>query len=233
MNLTSALLLLLSIVLAGGRTILSKSISGLPFGERGFFILQGTIFASGAVLLFAVNPLAFSGLLPLSLLYGAMYATLSATSQWCYTVALRSGEASICATVYSMGFVIPTLAGMFFWSEEVSVPKIIGIALVIPTLIISGMKDKKGSVKSTHGIGYAIPLTVAMLAAGTLGVLQKHLPNSGYSSQISAIIIISFILCALTSIIFAAFSKPSEVKRPKQKLLCAQASVSALAAVIY
>lgn len=219
----SIFLLILSIVLAGGRTTLSKSISGIPFGERGFFVLQATIFGTGAVVLFAVNPTAFSGLLPISLLYGALYATLSVTSQWCYTVALRGGEASVCGTVYSMGFVIPTLAGMFFWQEEVSVPKIIGIALVIPTLIISGMKGKSSphEQKRSGSIGYIIPLSAAMLAAGTLGILQKHLPTSASGSQISAVIIISFVFSFLTSLMGAVISKPMPKKSPKKSLLSA------------
>ena len=222
MDLTSALLLSLSIILGGGRTILSKSISGMPFGERGFFAMQATIFATGAVLLFAVNPSAFSGLLPISLLYGAIYSALSVTSQWCYTVALRRGEASICGTVYSMGFVMPTLAGMFFWSEEVSLPKILGIIIVIPTLIISGMKGKSSPMqKAALGNAYIIPLCIAMLAAGTLGILQKHLPTSASGSQISAVIIISFVLSFAVSLGCAVFSRPVPIKSPKKSFLSA------------
>ncbi len=235
MNLTSALYLTLSIVLGGGRTMLSKSISGQTFGERGFFLTQGTLFLSGAVLLFAVNPTAFSGLLPISMLFGAIYALFSMVSQWCYTVALRNGEASICGTVYSMGFVIPTLAGMLFWDEKVTLPKVIGILIVIPTLIISGSKnsstDKKIIKKAELGknsfgkkisnLGYIVPLTVAMLVAGSLGVYQKYLPTSPSASQISAVIIISFVISASVSALLSIFAKPTVITNPKRTFLSA------------
>ena len=220
----SALLLALSITMTSVRNILSKRISDERFGYRGFFILQALIFTSGIAVLFLLNPSAFSAILPLTPLYGCIYGVFLVTAQWCYTVALYSGATSICATVYSMAFVIPTVTGMFFWSDEVSLPKIIGIGIVIPAIILSGMPDKNDqkptAVKRATGISFVIPITVAMIASGSVGIIQK-LQRSA-PDQTAAVVIIAFIISALSSTVGAFITKPREADTSlKPKLLLA------------
>ena len=224
MDLTSALFLSLSIILGSARNIFSKNISPIPFGERGFFRMQAAIFIAGLATLLLVNPNAFVGLLPLTVLYGAVYAAFSLSSQWFYTIALRRGATSVCATVYSMGFIIPTLVGMIFWGEKVNAPKIIGIIVVIPALIISGMRDSgKNSIKkSSSNIAFILPMILAMLSAGTVGIIQKLQQRSAtISGQTSAMIIITFIICSVTSVICSIIAKPTEIKGIRIKTLCA------------
>ena len=108
-----------------------------------------------------------------------------------------------------MGFIIPTISGMLFWSEEVSAMKILGIIFVIPAVIMSGIK--KGSNK-VHGRGYFIPAVIAMLTSGGLGIMQKIQQKSPYPEQFGTFVLISFIIGATVSLIFALFAKKDEVK---------------------
>lgn len=207
MDKINALLLALSILMTSVRNILSKRISGARFGTRQFFILQSIIFTVGIGVLLLLNPSAFSDTLPITPLYGFIYGVFLLTAQWCYTVALFSGATSICATVYSMAFVIPTVSGMIFWHDEVSLPKIAGIAIVIPAIILSGMSDTKPTARTNRGVPFVIPITVAMLASGGVGIVQK-LQRSA-PDQTPAVVIIAFILSALASAVSAVVAKPA------------------------
>ena len=78
-----------------------------------------------------------------TLFYATLYAILLLSAQYCYTSALKKGNIGICSTVYSLGFIFPTLSGSLFWNERLTGLNIIGILMVIPTIIISGMSSSK------------------------------------------------------------------------------------------
>lgn len=166
-------LLLLSVTLSSGRNLLSKSISGASFGEKSFFLYQGALFFYGAGILLLFNigsPLAIS---PLTLIYAVIYGGLLLLAQWCYTAALKQGNTAICATVYSLGFIFPTLSGMVFWSEAVTFPKMLGILIVIPTLILSGIGNRTKETKSKNA-NFIFPLAVAMLSSGGWASCKRY-----------------------------------------------------------
>ena len=143
MDALSLLLLISSILLSSGRNLLSKNISDAPFGTRGFFLCQSLIFGAGSIILL---PLAMSSLLSPSgttLLLAFIYSVLLIVAQWFYTLALSRGKVGISATVYSLGFVLPTLSGVLFFDESLGVVNALGIAAVLPTVIISGLKPRK------------------------------------------------------------------------------------------
>jgi drug/metabolite transporter (DMT)-like permease len=113
---------------------------------------------------------------------------------------MSNGDAAICSTVYSLGFILPTLSGMVFWNENVTVIKMLGVILVIPAIILSG---KKGEGKANITKGYMLPLMLAMLASGGLGIMQKVQGNSPYPEQRSIFVLISFVFASAVSLIFA------------------------------
>ena len=132
------LFLALSILAASIRNIFSKRISDLKFGTKGFFRAQSSIFLCGSVILAVVSKNAFSNISMLTVLYGAIYGALLMSAQYCYTASLKSGNVGICSTVYSLGFVLPTLSGFLFWNEKLTLVNLLGIITVITTIIISG-----------------------------------------------------------------------------------------------
>ena len=217
MNTTSALLLLLSISLSAGRNILSKGISDVRFGSRPYFLIQAVTFAVGAILLFSLNPGAFEGLSKTTVTYAVIYAVLMICAQWCYLLALGSGMVSICATMYSMGFIIPTVAGMIAWEEPVTPKKIIGILVIIPVIILSGLK-KDDSRKKNTGFLFLIPMIAAMLSSGTMGIIQKLLQTSEHPEQTPAFVIIAFLIATATSLVGALISKKQALPDIKKRL---------------
>lgn len=194
----SVVLLALTVLLSTLRHIISKKISRFPFGTRAFYLLQSVIFLSGAILLAATCrgvPSLITVLL--ALLYGA--ALISA--QYFYTAALSVGDVSICATVYSLGFIIPTLSGTIFWNEKLTVIKALGILAAIFAVLLSGAK-KSTKEKS----GYYLPLIISMLSSGALGVLQKLQQRVSGAGEASAFVMLAFLAACLVSFLFLSFS---------------------------
>lgn len=194
----NGIVLSLSIVLSSGRNLLSKKISSEAFGTAEFFHLQVGIFGAGAAVL--LIPALAAGEIPsfLTVLYALLYGLFLVGAQWCYTVALRGGNTAVCATVYSLGFILPTLSGMVFWKETVTLWKILGIVAVFPALILSGKKQNR---KSTEGHGYMLPLIIAMLCSGGLGILQKVQQSSPFPQQRTAFVCIAFAAAAMFSLL--------------------------------
>ena len=199
MNPINIFLLILSILLGSTRNLLSKSISHIEFGKKSFFTLQTITFLTGALVLIPGSLGTQCSML--TVLLALIYGVILLIAQWCYTAAMSNGDAAICSTVYSLGFILPTLSGMLFWNESVTVLKMAGVILVIPAIILSG---KKGNTKaSSKAKGYMIPLMLAMLASGGLGIMQKVQGNSPYPEQRSIFVLISFIFAGSVSLIFA------------------------------
>ena len=217
-TLWNILLLSASIALTVGRSIFSKAVSGNPFGTRRFFLVQATTFGVAAVLmlllsidsLLVVSHLTWS----LALLYGICLVS----SQWCYTAALRKGNTSVCATVYSFGFFIPALSGMLFFSEEMTAFKIVGLLLLIPALLCSVRGGTRGEGN------YILPLLVAMVSSGGLGLLQKVQQHSQVAGEREIFLLLAFLFAALASLVAAALPrKEACVPLPRRHMAAAAA----------
>ena len=221
MDALSLLLLLSSILLSSGRNLLSKNISDAPFGTRGFFLCQSLIFGSGSITLL---PLAMSSLLSPSvttLLLAFIYSVLLIVAQWFYTLALSRGKVGISATVYSLGFVLPTLSGVLFFDESLGVVNALGIAAVLPTVIISGLKPRKMVENKDNGT-YIAPLIAAMLASGGLGIVQKVQQSSAAAAERDVFLFLAFSISALISLAaYLAAKKSDTALIPRKGLFAA------------
>ncbi len=210
----SIAILLVGVICAGGRNALSKSISGAGFGERRFFLLQAAIFLSGAVLLFALNVGALAAVSPFTLFLAVLYGAALVLSQWCYTAALKSGNTSVCATVYAFGFILPTVTGMLFFSESVTVCKLLGIAAVVPVILLSGRGKQAGGAREKMEIAFLVFIVVAMLANGGLGIVQKLHQSSPAAAERDAFLLLSFLLAGAASLVGCLASHPAKNPSP-------------------
>ena len=199
------LLLCLSVVLSTGRNIFSKSLSDIRFRTRPFFWCQSALFLFGAFALVLFGKISFDIVAYQTLIYAAVYAILLIFAQWFYTVALAKGNTAICSTVYSLGFILPTLSGVILWKEAFSFLDLLGILCAISAVIISGLKLQKR--KKTTKSYYFLPLVIAMLASGGLGIVQKLQQKSAYAEQKSVFLLIAFLLASAASLLFALFTK--------------------------
>ena len=227
MDILSASLLALSVLFSSFRNTLIKGFSGYSIKHREFFGIQSVIFGAGSVALIFVNIFDFKGISLFTFLLALLYGLILLCAQWFYTIALTLGKTAICTTLYSFGFAIPTLSGIIFWNESVSIFGIFGILTVVPVLIISGV----GSKKTTNGAGskkYLIPLVIALLCSGGLGIIQKIQQKSQYANQTSSFILIAFLFALTSSLIFFFFKKSGQKQISKRNF-----GFSAIVGVIF
>lgn len=212
MNLYSGALLLLSIVLSTGRNVFSKSISAIPAKTKSFYRMQSVIFLCGCLLLLFDKSVYILPSIETAVL-AVVYGFLLIAAQWNYTAALQSGAVGLCSIVYSLGFILPTISGALFWDEKLGLLRIFGVLLVIPAIVISG--GSKGTSKG--GNKYFLPLILAMLSSGGLGIMQKVQQSSSAPQEKSAFILIAFIIAGVFSLVRSIFATPNnEIPEKKQ-----------------
>ena len=215
-----AILLITSIVLSTCRNLLSKRISKLPFGSRSFFLHQSIIFLSGSIALILFGNISLSALSLSTLLYALLYSIFLICAQWFYTAAFTTGNTSLCSTVYSMGFILPTVSGAIFWNEPFSIIDILGIILAITAIIYSKKPTNRMGINT--GNRYFIPLIIAMLSSGTLGIIQKIQQKSPHSNERDSFLLIAFIIAATISLLAVSITRKNSVSNiPKNSLIFA------------
>ena len=199
------LLLALSVVLSTGRNLFSKELSSVKFRTKSFFLCQGILFLCGGIALILFGKISFAVIAPTTLVYAIIYGLLLILAQWFYTMALAKGNTSLCSTVYSLGFILPTLSGAILWSEPFSFLDLSGVFCAVAAVIVSGLKSRS-EISATKSYCF-IPLVIAMLASGGLGIVQKLQQKSAYAEQKSIFLLIAFTLAAVISLIFSLLAK--------------------------
>lgn len=204
------LLLLLSIVLSTGRNLFSKNLPKAQFGTKKFFRQQSLLLFFGTLAVLAIGNVSITLPSPITLMYSLIFALFLICAQWFFTVALAAGNVALCSTVYAMGFIIPTLSGVLFWSEPFSVINILGVLCAVAAIFCSGYSpDKEKSCDK----GYFLPLVLAMLASGGLGLMQKVQQKSNYADEKASFLFIAFLLAALISLLASFAAKKNEDER--------------------
>lgn len=203
------LLLGLSAVLSTGRNLLSKKLSDIPFGSGPFFWCQSVLFLSGALSLLLFGGLAPWSIASVTVVYAVIYGLLLLLAQWLYTAALAEGNTAVCSTVYSLGFLFPTLSGAVLWADPFSLLDGIGVLCAAGAVIFSGMR-RKGEEK-TGKTKFFLPLFIAMLASGGLGIVQKLQQKSDFADQKTLFLLIAFLFAAAVSLLLALCVKKKSV----------------------
>lgn len=192
------LLLLTSITLSTGRNLFSKRISKIPFGSKEFFLHQFVIFVFGGIAVSLLGQIHWKAVSPLTLICAVIYGAVLVCAQWFYTSALSYGNTSLCSTVYSMGFIIPTVSGALFWSENFTFIDLIGVLFAVITIVFS--KNSSKDSDKTAFKRFFTPLFIAMLGSGTLGIVQKIHQKSPFANERGTLILIAFILASTFSL---------------------------------
>jgi drug/metabolite transporter (DMT)-like permease len=217
------LLLGISILLSSGRNLFSKKLSDIRFGTNRFFFCQSLLFLFGAVSLLCFGGIAWKGVAAQTWLYALIYGLLLICAQWFYTASLSEGNTALCSTVYSMGFIIPTISGAVLWSEPFYFSDLCGLMCAIAAILFSGKAPKKKS--GTASNRYFIPLAVAMLSSGGLGVIQKLQQRSPYAEERSIFLLIAFLIASAISLLASFITKNKHRSAFPKKTLAVAACI--------
>ena len=194
-------LLMCSIALSTGRNLFSKRLSAVTFGTRMFFLYQSILMFCGGIAILMFGGVRIERPATVTCVYAVVYGLLLILAQWFYTGALTKGNTGLCSTVYSLGFVLPTLSGAILWAESFSTADLFGVIFAIAAVVTSGLKSGKNEQKGNAH--YFIPLVIAMFASGGLGIVQKLQQKSAFAEQKSLFLFIAFLLASGISAVFA------------------------------
>lgn len=203
MNSITLFLLISSVVCSTARAVFSKKLGAVNGSKYGFYITQTVLFTIAAAMIFVLNLKSIGRPSAAAVILAVAYGIFTVLSQWMYTIALTKAPVSVCAMVYSFGFIIPTVFGTAVWHERVNVFKIISIMLCICTIILTSVKSGDNS-KKMHGL--PVTLIIAMLASGGLGIVQKLQQKTSACDETGMFLFLAFVLAALLSLA-ASFTK--------------------------
>lgn len=205
------LALSISVLLSVGRNIASKKTATDNGSKETFFFSQSMLFLSATLLLGIFNIKTVTIPSRETIVYGVIYGVLLIVSQWAFTLALKSGNTSVCSVVYSFGFLLPTLSGAIFWAEEFVLLDFLGLIIAVAVILL-GLDFK---TKSKSGNTFLPFVLAAMLASGGLGIMQKVQQSSSSASEKAEFLIIAFALAFLSSLVgFFTCKKTIKIKLP-------------------
>lgn len=190
--------LALSVSLSAGRNIVTKKTSVSADSPSRFYFSQTVLFAAAVVLLLILSGGIPTAVHRITLLLGLAYGVLLILSQWMLTKAMARGNTSVCAVIYSMGFLLPTVSGALFWHEKLTVFHCIGIVAAIAAILLSA---KSNQTANRTGKGFLPYILIAAMASGGLGILQKLQQSSEAAAEKEVFLLIAFTLAFLCSAI--------------------------------
>lgn len=193
------LYLVLSVSLSAGRNITSKKTAADSNKKSQFFLSQTVLFASAALLLLAFGIKNFVSVSAITLFYGMIYGVLLILSQWMFTIALKSGNTSVCSVVYSLGFILPTISGTLFWNETLTLLNIIGIFVAVIIILLTAKKGETEQGKRNRSFIWYI--LIAMISSGGLGIMQKVQQSSTVADEKETFLLIAFTFAFCCSLI--------------------------------
>ena len=130
-----------------------------------------------------------------------IYALSTVLAHFFLMIAFEVGSVSFSSLIYNCSFIVPTIFGIVFYSEESSIVHITGIALIIVSFCLSVKSDGgKG------GISWFIVSLLAVLFGGVLGCVQKILGNEYPDVLLDNFVQLSFIFAFLIGALIAFFT---------------------------
>ncbi len=216
------ILLLCSIVLSTGRNLLSKCLSATTFGTKPFFYRQSILFSFGLLALVIFGDLSWRIPSLQTLVYAIIYATFLILAQWFYTVSLANGNTALCSTIYSMGFILPTVLGAVLWSEPFLAFDLIGVLCAVIAILCAGDHQKRTPTVRKRSF---FSLLIATFSSGGLGIMQKLQQKSQVADEKSEFLLIAFLLAAIISLISSLFAQSDLHSAPQKHSFAIAAGV--------
>lgn len=140
--------------------------------------------------------IAFFGLLLLkgklslfTALLGMVFGIMTAFRNVYNMQALANGPMNITLLITNSSTIIPTLSGVFF-GERFSWLKLLFVFFLLGFIYLSLQKDNDVKISKK----WILLVTVAFLAQGIVGVLQKVHQTSNYKEEVSGFLFVAFIL---------------------------------------
>lgn len=184
------LLFSMALGLGVSKNVLPK-IGGHTFSKISNIMTVNMVTATVGIIVFAMRGVDFSVAFDAKfVIMSALYGIATIGAQSLYIKAVEYGSVSVCSMIYAFGFLIPTVIMAIYLKEEISLLKVLGIAIIIAAVIMVTLSKRGGKIASKK---YLLFIFLAMFSSGSIGLLQKMFVNIFGKSVFN-----EYLLCAFT-----------------------------------
>lgn len=186
------------ILFVAGQNIVQKPYSVKTKGQGAYLFCLMTAFTSMLFFVISSKNMVWDiRIVPYSVLFAIVYATSTVAT----FVAIASGAMSLTSLITSYSLMIPTIYGLIFLHEPISIGFVLGIILLMISLFL--INQKTGSVKLS--LKWVISVTIAFVAGGLCSVfqnLQQVTFDGAYKNEfmIIALLIVSVVFFTISLI---------------------------------
>lgn len=133
------------------------------------------------------------------ILYGSLYAVIQVFFLIFKAKAMSTGPISLTTLFGNMSLVLSTICGAVIWKEEVSLPQICGILLLVISIITCTYQKKQGESKNRKG--WIFNCILFFIFAAAVGIIFKAYSKTGgnINNMMLFAAIIMFLLLLVTS----------------------------------
>ena len=161
----TALLYILNVIFSSGQVTLGKQYAKMG-GKADDFNISKAI--AGVVAFVIMGAFTGASLHFPTLLFGGLYGIFLCVSMFTGFIALEIGPMALTSIISSFSLVIPLIAGITVWGEQMSTASVIGVNLMLSSIVMINIK-KEGKI-SPRWSALAI---LTMISNGICSIIQK------------------------------------------------------------
>ena len=224
------ILLIISLILGVTKNIIPKS-GKRDFQGFGNLMSVNIITAIIGIIVFSAKGLDFSLFSGTTfILLAFLYGLCTLGSQSLYMVATQTGSVSVCSLIYAACFIIPTVFTAMYYNEAFSSLRITGICVMLASVVMISIKGEENTNSSKKYLFY---IFIAMICAGSVGILQKVFSRMYEGKGINEYLFLAFffiLIFSITGKIAVKKKTPSQKHNKKFYLLAILLSLSVVVA---
>ena len=211
-------LLVISVFLGTTKSILSKTVKSPNERAHRTLFSNAVMFTVAFIVVTLIGMRSFDSIQNVPFFLSLGYAICTVGGQVALMQAVSMGSVSISSLFYSCGFLLPTLFGTIYYTENFHFLQGIGIFLIVIAFLLSIEKsDKKFSVK------WLIYALLGLFFSGMVGIIQKLFVKEYQEVSLDIFLSVSFaFMIFLSGMLYAilliyAKKKASDTSLEKSK----------------
>ncbi len=195
------ILLVISCLMNGLKSVYAKKSNGCLSAAHNIYTYNFYMFLISFVIVAVYGLITFAGLSLATALMGLLYGIFLIFAQIFLIKAMDLGGVSVSSLFYSCGFLLPTFLGVLFYNEEISLPQIIGVVLILLAFVVTAGKGERPTAK------WFLFAFSALVCNGAVGIMQKVFGMSAHKTEQSSFMMIAFFVGALVAFLLMPKTK--------------------------
>ncbi|WP_455381765.1 EamA family transporter [Salinispira pacifica] len=190
----NTLVLAATTLLLAGQTLAFKEFNRRFMANPASYYLFNVAYLLPVVLILALTGGSLESPALLTIVLGSLFGAVFVGATLSYMKAMETGPMSFASLFFSLGLLLPVLAGVLFWGESATALQLIGLLLLVVTLyLISGSSvSRTGSVD----LRWALFTGAAFIGNGAVLTIMKEHQILLHGRQIREFLMIAFLVAA-------------------------------------